>query len=59
MTPLQEEALVLIGRLWRGDWSGYNFDGRDGQRWINIVLADEETEIRLLIQQLKKLKDSY
>lgn len=40
--------LERIGELWRGDWTGHAFDGRDGQGWINTALHGDEADLKKL-----------
>lgn len=55
MDELHEEALDLIATLWRGDWSGHVFDGRDGARWLQTVAGGDKAEVMALIGELRSL----
>jgi hypothetical protein len=51
--------LRRIGTLWRGDWSGYMFDGRDGQRWIETAISGAPGDLTALEAELKEVEESY
>ncbi len=50
------EALEKIAQLWRGDWSGAAFDGRDGQRWIDTALYGNSEDLADLMRQLERVE---
>lgn len=56
MDELRKEAIYLIADLWRGDWSGYTFDGRDGKRWLLEAVDGSENDVRVLIDELRELQ---
>lgn len=48
--------LRRIGALWRGDWTGHVFDGRDGNRWITTILDGDPAALEQLDAELKRLE---
>lgn len=59
MDKFRDIALRKIAELWRGDWSGREFDGRTGHEWILTALDSTEQEVELLIKILQEIADSY
>lgn len=60
IAPQRADALRRIGLLWRGDWSGTVFDGRDGQRWIETALSGGTVELAGLLAELRRVEsDMY
>jgi hypothetical protein len=60
VVPLAEQQRALlerIGAVWRGDWSGHNYDGRDGQRWIGLALSDHPAHHAELDVMLKRQEE--
>jgi hypothetical protein len=53
------DLLTRIGKLWRGDWSGREFDGRDGAGWINTALYGSADDLRALHHELAEMEKSY
>ncbi len=51
------KLLQLIGDMWRGDWTGSEFDGRDGSGWINVALSGEWDEVKNLTEKLEHWYD--
>jgi hypothetical protein len=37
--------VLRIGEKWRGDWSGHDFDGRDGQQWLLTAVTGSSEEL--------------
>jgi len=54
--PIREDLLMRVGDLWRGDWSGHSFDGRDGAGWIDRALHGDAEDLRSLSDELKRLE---
>lgn len=52
----RRKLLLRIGDLWRGDWSGSNFDGRDGKKWLYAIAGDDETELARVEQWISELE---
>jgi hypothetical protein len=52
------DCLKRIGALWRGDWSGHRFDGRDCQRWIETALYGSADDLRVLDEELHGLEEN-
>jgi hypothetical protein len=50
------DLIERVGKLWRGDWSGHSFDGRDGQGWIHTALHGNADALRALNAELHKLE---
>lgn len=48
-----------IGDLWRGDWSGSSFDGRDGKRWIDTILDGTDSQVDKIEDWIKSLEEEY
>lgn len=66
MDEAQEVPQVAAGRaalldriatLWRGDWSGHAFDGRDGRNWINAATYGDAAALTELSAELKDYED--
>ena len=60
--PTQErrdELILRIGQLWRGDWSGSSFDGRDGQDWLTCAVSGDSDDLDELEQTLQRIENSY
>ena len=53
------ELLERIGQLWRGDWSGHVFDGKDGQDWINRALYGNGEDLDALARELDRVEREY
>jgi hypothetical protein len=54
----RDALLDRIGNLWRGDWTGRSFDGRDGQRWITDATHGTETEMDVLDAELQSRENA-
>ena len=49
----RRHALVArVGNLWRGDWTGHSFDGRDGQRWLDAAMGGNADDLDQLDAEL-------
>lgn len=62
LDPLWAERhglVARIGELWRGDWTGHVFDGRDGQRWLNTAMGGNDTDLAQLEDELTRIEQSY
>jgi hypothetical protein len=46
------DLLERISQLWRGDWSGREFDGKDGHGWIQGALYGDADTLRKLDKEL-------
>lgn len=60
--PLWNERRALaarIGALWRGDWPGHVFDGRDGQGWLDTVMNGDADDLAGLADDLAAIERSY
>jgi hypothetical protein len=55
MTGLRQLALEVVAALWRGDWSGHVFDGRDGERWLRNIAHGSDDDVRVLVKTLVDL----
>lgn len=44
----QVRQFIRIGDLIRGDWSGFDFDGRDVKKWITATLDGKNIDDELL-----------
>lgn len=54
----QRHALVArIGNLWRGDWTGHRFDGRDGQRWLDAAMGGNADDLAQLAAELTEVEE--
>lgn len=45
MDEARVKLLERIATLWRGDWSGHSFDGRDGHHWIMTALHGDAFQL--------------
>lgn len=55
----RRSALIeRIGTLWRGDWSGHRFDGRDGERWLTTAVYGDEAGLAELEAELARVEES-
>lgn len=55
LDPLWAERHALVSRvgaLWRGDWTGHCFDGRDGQRWLDTAMGGDAADLAQLDTEL-------
>lgn len=59
MTGPRGELLRRIAALWRGDWSAFTFDGKDGSSWILTALDGDEAALEKLAQELTEVEQSY
>lgn len=55
----RDALLRRIANLWRGDWSGTEFDGRDGKRWILAALDGDAGQLAELDRELTETEESY
>jgi hypothetical protein len=53
------DLLERIAQLWRGDWSGHVFDGKDGADWINTALHGDADALRKLNDDLAEVENGY
>lgn len=51
--------LRRIAELWRGDWTGNTFDGRDGSRWIRTAIEGDEAALTKLAEELAEVERAY
>lgn len=56
MTEIERRLILRIGRLIRGDWSGNNFDGRDVQELLHLVIEGSFDEAA---KRLSGLEEYY
>ncbi len=47
------KIIDLTGELIRGDWSGYDFDGRDVKKWLETALYGRDEAVSGLLVELK------
>lgn len=59
MNGARAQLLIRVAELWRGDWSGRVFDGRDGERWIMTALSGDEAALTKLAEELTKIERTY
>jgi len=61
VTTWERRAALIreIAQLWRGDWSGHAFDGKDGCDWLTTALDGDADELAALAADLKKVADGY
>ncbi len=57
VAPERAALLDRIAELWRGDWSGHAFDGRDGRNWINAATHGDAAVLAELSGELKSYED--
>lgn len=55
----RHRLVARIGALWRGDWSGHVFDGRDGQEWLDTAMGGNADDLRQLSDRLDEIKQFY
>jgi hypothetical protein len=55
----RDELLLLIADLWRSDWSGHVFDGKDGAGWITTAVTGDDAALDELHADLVSTVDSY
>jgi hypothetical protein len=59
LTERRVRVIRRIGSIWRGDWSGTMFDGRDGRRWLETALDGDDDALDALESELAAIEDSY
>lgn len=59
MDEQRDSLLRRIAALWRGDWSGDMFDGRDGKRWIETALDGNTEALAKLDRELTEREQAY
>jgi hypothetical protein len=55
----RDRLIREIARLWRGDWSGTTFDGRDGQRMLLTALDGDSDALDSLEVTIAEIRASY
>lgn len=51
--------LERIADLWRGDWSGRVFDGKDGSSWIVTAVDGDAEALDQLDRDLSEAENAY
>jgi hypothetical protein len=55
----RDEMVLKIASLWRGDWTGTNFDGRTGQSWLRAAVTGSAADLDELERELIDVEESY
>ena len=55
----RNELLMRIAGLWRGDWSGHVFDGKDGANWIEAAVHGDADDLLQLQIDLARTERAY
>ena len=59
-TTLSAERIAVIEKvadLWRGDWSGREFDGKEGSWWLRTALNGSDEELAEVRDRMEHIYD--